>query len=157
MLKSALIFTLIFFLSACAGTKKISGKPPAPVSPIQQSLNKHLQQWKQAGIQNYSYEFRRSCFCMQEFTKPVLIRVKNNIVIDARLKENKQPLSENLKDNRQTINMLFASIQDAINRKAYSIKVKYNDKYGYPTSINVDYHKELADEEIFLSAKDLKL
>lgn len=153
MYKSLLIFGLTLFLSACMATKK---SPNKPISSVQESLNKHRLQWKNGNIHNYSYEFRRSCFCMKEYTKAVLIDVKDGAVVSAIFKDNKQSLPNTLKDNRQTIKMLFDTVQKAIDRKAHNIMVKYDEQYGYPLSINVDYDEMIADEELYLSAKDLK-
>jgi len=158
-LLTIIIFSLSF--SACtiattAKTRETNNDVKKPTSSVQESLKTHLAQWKKASLTSYSYEFRRSCFCMRDYTKPVLIRVKNNAVVDARFKDNHKPLSEVFKQNKQTINRLFKTIQEAIDRKAYSIKVKYHEQYSYPISIMVDYDKQMADEELYLSAKDLK-
>ena len=155
MSKLFAIILLSLVFSACTATKTNSSEKN-PAASVQKSLDRHLSQWKKAGFDKYSYEFRRSCFCMRDYTKPVLIRVKNNTVTDARFKDNNKQLTEAFKGNRQTINMLFKTIQDAIDRKAHSIKIEYNEQYGYPASIVVDYDERMADEELYLSAKDLK-
>lgn len=157
MLQRLLIATFTLFLLGCqATTPPTKPLPNTPVSPVQDMLDKHLTQWKQANIHNYTYEFQRSCFCMRDFTKPVLTRVENNTVVDARFKDNNKPLPDNFKTNRQTINMLFSTIQGAIDRKAHSIEVHYDEKYGYPTSISVDYDQRMADEEVYLKASNFK-
>ncbi len=155
MSKLFAIILLSFAFSACTATKTNSGEKNT-IASVQKSLDRHLSQWKKQGFNKYSYEFRRGCFCLPDYTKPVLIQVKNDTVTDARFKDNNKQLTEALKGNRQTINMLFKTIQDAIDRKAHSIKVKYNEQYGYPASIVVDYDERMADEELYLNAKDLK-
>lgn len=152
MFKILVVFALTLSLSACMAAKE---KPDKSAFNAQQSLDKHLLQWKKAKIHDYTYEFRRSCFCLQDYTKPVLISVKKGKITQAFLKENNKPLTDELKGNRQTINMLFLAIQDAIDKKAHNIKVKYNKQYGYPMSISVDYNEQIADEELYLYAKDL--
>lgn len=154
MFKIFIVIALTLPLSACMATKV---KPIKSVPTAQQSLDKHLQQWKNAKISHYSYEFRRMCFCPQEYTKPVIIHVKKGNITQARIKENNKLLPDSLKRNRQTISMLFAKIQDAINKKAHNVTVKYNKQYGYPMSINVDYNKMIADEELSITAKNLKI
>ena len=152
MSKLSLVFIISFFLSGCAGAEKNIDKPVS----AQQVLNTHLAQWKKTRSEKYVYEFRRNCFCPPDYRKPVIIRVNKNEVMDARFKDSNKPLPSGLKGNRRTIDSLFQAIQDAINRKAYSIKVKYNQQYGYPESIAVDYHKMMSDEELYLSVKDFK-
>ena len=152
MSKLSLVFIISFFLSGCAGAEKNAEKPVS----AQQALNAHLAQWQKTRPEKYSYVFIRSCFCTPEYIKPVLTRVDKNTLIDARFKDSNKPLPASLKGNKRTIDSLFKIVQSAIDRKAYSIKVKYNKQYGYPESISVDYDKMIADEELYLSAKDFK-
>ena len=156
MFKLFLLTTLSLFLSACQAVTPTTPEPNKPVSPIQDTLDKHLAQWKKADIHSYRYVFQRSCFCMREFTKPVLITVDNDVVVEAKFADSKENLPNRLKDNRQPINYLFAKIQDAIDRKAHSINVKYNEQYGFPTSISVDYDQRMADEELYLKASNFQ-
>ena len=159
-MKTLIFFTIFSLLSACNST---GSNPPAaptgsktPVSPYQQTLNKYKQRWQQANIKNYSYTFQRSCSCMRDYTKEVLTTVKNNNVVNAHWKDSKQPLDSKFKDNRQTINYFFSKIQDAIDRQAAVITVKYNEQYGYPETLSIDYDKRMADEELWLSAKNFR-
>ncbi len=144
---------VMLLLTACTATP---ASPKAVTSDIQQTLNKQLALWEKAAIDNYSYVFQRSCFCTPEYTKAVLVRVREGNVVDARFKDSNKVLPKALERNRQTIKNLFDIIQNAINRKAASIKVKYDPKYAYPGSIAVDYDAQIADEELYISAKDFK-
>ncbi len=149
------LFALLLF-GCQSAAKPIKITPPKPISPVQDTLNKHLSMWKNVNIRDYSYEFQRSCFCLREYTKAVLIQVKNGIVTDAKFKDNNKPLPSSLKGNRQTIDNLFETIQDAIDRKADSIEVRYNEQYGFPTSIAVDYDQRMADEELYIKASHFR-
>jgi hypothetical protein len=46
-----------------------------------------------------------------------------------------------------TIPTLFDYIQDAISKKAERFSVIYNEVYGYPEKIDLDYRKGVADDE----------
>jgi len=156
-MKKLILLTLLSLITACnsTGNKPTPNGPTKPVSPYQQTLDKYQQRWQQANIKHYSYTFQRICFCPRDYTAAILTEVKNNKVISAKLKSNNQPLDEKLKDNKQTITYFFTKIQDAINKKAHAITIKYNEQYGYPESIFVDYDQRIADEELNLSAKNL--
>ena len=157
-MKKLFLLALFSLITACNSTGYIpSPTPNKPVSPYQQTLDKYQQRWQQANIKHYRYTFKRGCFCPREYVTPVITEVKDNKVVSAHLKGNNQPLSEQLKGNKQTITYFFDKIQDAINRKAHSIKVKYNEQYGYPESISIDYDARMADEELYLSAKNLEV
>ena len=158
-MKQLILLAFFSLLSACnsTGNKPTTPTHPEnPVSPYQQTLDKYQQRWQQANISHYRYTFQRSCFCPRSYTTPVVIEVKNNTIINAHLKSNHQPLDDKLKNNKQTINYFFAKIQDAIKQKAHTISVKYNEQYGYPESIYIDYDQRMADEELHLSAKNLQ-
>lgn len=47
-------------------------------------------------------------------------------------------------------------IQDAINRKAFSLNVRYSARFGYPTQIDIDYDSQIADEEKYLTIENFK-
>ena len=158
-MKKLFLLALFSLLTACNTTGNNPTTPTAPstpVSPYQQTLDKYQQRWQQANITHYLYIFQRSCFCPSEYRSPVVTEVNNNTVISAHLKGAKQPLSNNLNGNKQTINYFFDKIQDAINRKAHQLTIKYNEQYGYPESISIDYDKMMADEELYISAKDFQ-
>ena len=42
---------------------------------------------------------------------------------------------------------LFALLQDAVRRNAARIEVSYDERYGYPTELFIDYDERMADEE----------
>lgn len=152
MFKKFILSLFVLLLTAC----QTLAPPTEPVSPLQKVLDKHLNQWRHATITNYTYDFQRSCFCVREYTKPVRLRVESNKVVDARFKGTNEPLPKRLKGNRQTINDLFKTIQDAIDRNAYRIDVQYNEQYGFPSLISVDYHQQMADEELYLKASNFQ-
>ncbi|MCK5727240.1 MAG: hypothetical protein KAH22_10485 [Thiotrichaceae bacterium] len=152
MFKRLFLIVLALLFVSCS-----TPKPSEYSLSAQGMLDKHRALWKKTNIRDYRYEFQRSCFCLHDFTKPVLIRVKNKTVVDARFKDNNKPLSNKFKDNRQTMNKMFDTIQQAINKKAYNIKVRYNSRYGYPESVTVDYNQQMADEELYLKASHFKV
>ena len=55
--------------------------------------------------------------------------------------------------NLPTLDGLFANIQDGINANAFRVSVTYDEQYGYPKSIGIDYEEMMADEEYFVTAK----
>ena len=50
-------------------------------------------------------------------------------------------------DRYVTIDGLFDTIQDAIDRKASEINVNYDPEFGYPMDARLDYVENMADEE----------
>lgn len=156
----AILSIFTFFLSACQTTATNSnqddnggGKPVA--TTVQTLLNDNRGKWNKAAIKNYQYEYQRSCFCPPEYREPLIVKVSNGQITKTTVKKTGKPATEKLK--ALTVNQLFDKVQDAIDKKAHSIKVEYDDQYGFPASITIDYDQRMADEELYLSAKNLQV
>jgi hypothetical protein len=117
-------------------------------------LNFNRSLWDKANISNYRYTFSNGCFCIGEARGPVVIEVRNgqttSITLDGK------PANPQYFEKYKTIPKLFNVIQDAINRKAYSLNVQYNSQFGYPTQISIDYNSQIADEEIYLTIENFQ-
>lgn len=113
--------------------------------------------WKQKTPEHYAYQLQPSCFCPPEYTQPIAIRVFKGVVQQADLVTSQQPLPADRKADAKTIDDLFKLIRDAINRPAASVKVSYDQHYGFPNSISIDLDQMMADEEIYYTVKDFKL
>ena len=53
-----------------------------------------------------------------------------------------------------TIDGIFDQIQNAIDVNAFLINVTYNDKFGFPENVIVDFELQMADEELYLSVSN---
>lgn len=57
---------------------------------------------------------------------------------------------------QKRIDDLFQVIQKAT-VEAYSLDVKYNDMYGYPESISIDWKYEVQDDECLYTVENFKV
>ena len=119
----------------------------------QKELNTNKEKWEKNDIQDYSYQFQRSCFCPQEITRPVEITVKDGNVTDAQFSDIKDKPPE---QNQLSINSLFGIIQDAIDRGS-QIEVKYDEKTGMPTEIIIDRDQMPMDGGETITASNLQI
>jgi hypothetical protein len=117
-------------------------------------FNRYL--WNRTNISNYRITVSNSCFCTAESRGPVVITVRNGAITSVTLVATGQAVDPQLFQRYGTITSLFNVIQDAINRKAFSLDVRYDPKLGYPTQISVDYDSRIADEEIFLTIENFQ-
>jgi hypothetical protein len=128
--------------------------------PVQSVEAKQLQaaekKWQQNRPTHYIYTLQRTCFCPREYNNPIEIRVLNGVVQKAMLPREGTPLPSVRMDEALTINNLFDVIHKAIDKKAASIDVKYDWRYGYPSSIAIDWEKMMADEETYFTARGLR-
>lgn len=119
-------------------------------------VNRRL--WKQQNILNYRYTLTNSCFCVTEARGPVIITVRNGITTSIKsVATGKEVSNPEFFERYKTIPKLFNVILDAIARKADSIDVQYNTKLGYPTQINIDYNRQTADEELYLTIENFQI
>ncbi len=123
------------------------------LADAQKELNQNQQKWEKNDIQDYSYQFQRSCFCPQEITRPVNINVQNGNVSNASFADTKGKPPE---QNQQSINGLFAIIQDAIDR-GRQVEVKYDAKTGMPTKIVIDRNQMPVDGGQTITATNLQI
>ena len=115
---------------------------------LRRELQTNRELWDSHSILDYSYEFKRSCFCQGEITAPVIIHVQNMSII---------AVSEVSKDESVdaarwvyylTVEELFDEIDAALDKDVYEIVVDYDSELGYPSSINIDFDKSTIDEEV---------
>ena len=112
--------------------------------------------WDSYNVLDYDYYYRRSCFCAYEYTKRMFVEVRNSTVDAAYFAEDGTAAPDDMIRNwLKTIDGMFDTIQDAVDRKAHTMKVTYNETHGYPMSVSIDYEEMMADEELYESADGL--
>ena len=122
----------------------------------QTELDTHRALWDSHRAIDYDYYYRRSCFCMEDYTRKFEVQVRNDTVDAAFVAEDGTAAPDDLLENwLPTIDGIFDQIQSAIGGSAYSMTIRYNETYGYPMSVSVDYNQMMADEELYVSASDL--
>ncbi|HEX2571231.1 MAG TPA: DUF6174 domain-containing protein [Polyangia bacterium] len=109
--------------------------------------------WESKNIKNYEYQFQWVCFCLVERTTPVRVTVEKNQITRVVTTEQRRDIDRKQFTEYQTIDGLFDLITDAY-RRAEDVRVEYNETYGYPTSVYIDYQKAIADEELGFSITD---
>jgi hypothetical protein len=86
---------------------------------------------------DYRYDFQRVCFCTPEAVQPVTIEVRDGRV--ARVVT--RPRGEDVTNARfaswPTIEELVREIDDARARGEQNLVVRYDEKLGYPTFIEI--------------------
>ncbi|MEB3182688.1 MAG: DUF6174 domain-containing protein [Nostocaceae cyanobacterium] len=142
-------------IDAIVNSQQWVGSQPSTDSNTAQ-LQSNQQLWNQQNISSYRYTLQRNCFCIEEARQPVEVVVKDGKTISVTAVNSGKPVNPELFKDYNSIPKLFAVIQDAINRKAASLDVKYHPTLGYPTQINIDYDTQMADEELYLTVENLQ-
>lgn len=119
--------------------------------------------WKQQKIENYRFEFSKFCYCAGLFN-PATIVVRADTVHAVLDPETGEPLRDpqtnelvfsKYPESFQTIDEFFKVIESA-REKADKLNVEYNQKLGYPETIEIDYIKEAIDDEVTYKIDNLE-
>ena len=165
IMNALLMSTLMLSAPSFANTITLTAQPrvtikaplPAALQKAQTQLNQAQAKWKRTQPPHYSYQLQRSCFCMPDYLKPIMIRVFKGKVQQATVMPEGKPLSTARKSEAIPMEGAFKLIQEAINRRAAKITVTYHAQYGYPKQISVDYDQRMADEELYLTINNFKI
>jgi hypothetical protein len=111
------------------------------------------ERWEERRPAAYQYTVRRSCECLPEMTGPVIVIVDGGTVT-RRYVANNAVVSSTFAALFPTIDELFDIIEDARRQDAASLVVDFDPTYGFPTRVSIDYHREMADDEIVYRASD---
>jgi len=138
ILSISLLLTTIFLLLGCNNNNSKSSE--------QKELTKNRKLWQSKRPQNYSFVVHPLCYCVD--IKDTFVRVRDHNVSSAKYIPSNIELDEEAIKKEYRISGYFDFIQEAIDEDADEIKVDYNDTYGYPQQIAIDYNKGTADEEM---------
>ncbi|MDI9244491.1 DUF6174 domain-containing protein [Marinobacter sp. CHS3-4] len=133
-------------LVGCGSTVSNAGSEPDRTT-LPESLEEARQLWKKRDIENYAVTAQMTCYCPQDLLQPIRLEIKGGKVVAT---EGLQRPLENLTREdaeRMTVDGLFRFVEDAQRRDAHLLDVSYDDEYGFPTLINYDGHKMIADDE----------
>jgi hypothetical protein len=123
------------------------------VQPLDDATT-NLNLWNEKKIENYSFSFKRVCFCPLEYVGPHQIVVKNGKISTV----NGAPYNKAERYGvLYTIPELLQVIKENIDRKPVKQTLNFNPTYGYPTSVFFDFSEMIADEEIGYEITNFKV
>ncbi len=119
-----------------------------------QSLAQARTRWDSKDVASYSYILELQCFCAPASElKPVLVTVKNGAVASLQYwnenPNNRPPAPASIFGAYDTVEELFALVDDAIDRDADVLQVGYDAEYGFPNAVLVDYEAGGSEQLLF--------
>lgn len=111
-------------------------------------LADHRQRWEAQRPESYRFTYTRICFCPPQLRGPFSVTVRGDEAAETAYEGEGEPDKAALERAGLTIGDLFDVIDDAYERRAESVQATYDEKTGQPTSIQIDYHEQMADEEV---------
>ena len=143
--KISLFFILVLTLSACSGT-----------SAFQQNQAK----WEGQNINHYRFTIAVSCFCPFANVQ-VTYEVLNGEVVEQTVQfPPDNPVDEALVSDfyqpYNTIEKVFDYVGGAI-KDADETTIEYDQNYGFPATVSVDWIKQAVDDEMYLTLSNFEI
>lgn len=114
-------------------------------------FTENRQQWEQLTSDpqaSVEYTIQRSTFSTPEFNRPVNVVEQGGEIVSATYADTGEPVPQNVFDALDTIDDVFARLENAYENNAATVDVTYDAQFGYPTSVFIDQSEMIADEEV---------
>ena len=121
---------------------------------VQQQLDQHRLAWQAAGTIDYDFSFRRSCFCAPDYTQPGLVHVRGGRIDSVEHPNTGAALDP---EHYLSVGDLFDEAQQALDNDAIEVRLEYDPLLDYPTSLYIDGHRQIADDEFSYTASGLRV
>ena len=144
-MKNIIYISLLFALLSC------DNEPDSDLITWQKNWNK----WESMNMTHYVYNFRASCYCIDEWVREVSVTVNNDSVISLIFTDDGEPPQTLQISDWHTINSLF-DLSKTIIEESAEFKLEYDKTYGNPTLISVDWDFEIADDEFIFNLSNVK-
>jgi hypothetical protein len=124
----------------------------------QTEIEQNKEKWQDQDITHYRYHLSITCFCVFSQDMPLIIEVQDGNVVSMEFQSGKEIDAANreLFDKYATIDRIFAELEADVNGAADEVIVKYDPTYGFPTEVTIDFIKEAADDELYLSLSNFE-
>lgn len=142
---SKICFPILYLIIGC------DNEPESNIITWQSNYNK----WLTKNMVNYEFNFRASCFCIDEWVREVKITVINDTVKSVLFTDNNLPPQELGIEQWPTINSLFYLSKAAL-EEAELYEFKYDNTYGNPREISIDWNSQIADDEVVFFIANVK-
>ena len=143
IIKNLIFFTFVFFISC-------DNEPDSDLITWQKNWNT----WNENKLSDYSFNFRASCYCIDEWVSEVKVTVSSGNISKVILTKNNSSPTKLKPEQWFTIDQLFDYAKNAL-EQAYKYDIKYDASFGYPTEIFIDWSEDTADDEVIYYSENL--
>lgn len=147
--RGSLVVAAVSLVAILPGCSSVTG-------PAAEELEENLRTWRARGISSYTYAYRLNCFCGGPGIRPVEIEVRDGAVAAVRVLETGEPEEFFDPEAFPTVEDLFQTIREALDRDPFRIRAEYDDLLGYPRDVFIDFEQNVIDEEFGFVTSDLE-
>lgn len=123
-----------------------------PLGPEMARLERARLAWEAARLEDYRFEYRTFCFCLN---LQGLVEVRAGQVVGVTDLETGQPVTDESLDRYPTVDELFDTLAEWIGREPDEMEVTYHLRLGYPLTAAFDFDFAVADEEQAFQVSEL--
>ena len=121
-------------------------------------LTANQQLWEASNVKNYTISERYSCFCGGVLNWKTFVENGEKVDITFEDPEFGEPEDfETVFQRARTIDDVFDFLANLYTQDVASIVVEYDETYGFPKVINVDYIANAIDDEIIYLYTDFEI
>ena len=115
------------------------------------ALDAALARWRAARLVSYEYGYHKFCECHRDSPPETVVSVRDGTVVNVRHRPvgstSEVPAAEKNFEYYWTVDGLFELVAAAQARHV-EVRAQYDAALGYPTSIYIDYDKNLIGDEL---------
>jgi hypothetical protein len=101
-------------------------------------LEAHLAQWRSQNLDDYRFDFQRTCFCTPASVQPVTIEVRDGKVARVFSRPSGQDVpSTGMVSAWPTVDDLFTQVGQASAARVAPLVVRWDEQRGYPTYVEM--------------------
>jgi hypothetical protein len=116
-------------------------------------LREAEERWEAAGIDDYTFEMRTSCFCPPEIYEWAVVEVRDGVVVGAKTLDG-EPLASWGLTSRKTVEQLF-DVAHGGEDWIEDIDFQFDEELGYPRRIELISSRNVADAGAVYEARNL--
>jgi hypothetical protein len=144
--RSTLLIPLVALLTA-TGCDGILWGRESPL--LRDQLERAEQLWRQANIRHYSMIVTRGSPWALAHAR-VRVEVRDGAVVIAENADDGTPVPPELRARYPAVPGLFDIIRNALDRRVPGIFVGYDDEFGFPDIIRIDYDPGRTDDDLLI-------
>jgi len=145
------LFSVLLVAVAAVG---LLWERPEAIAPAGQGAPAGLGEqalWEAQDLVDYRYTLQVGCFCLTDMTRPVVIEVRDGAVASITYADDGSAADAALFERYDSIDDLFAVIDEAEVQDPARLDVTYDEETGVPLSVAIDISELMADEELYLT------
>ena len=120
----------------------------------QEALAEARQRWEDTGITSYTWTVDLLCFCGP--LGPLQVTVRDGEVAETTPLDPRVEAGQDELPTATTVEDLFQKAEDALTSEdSGAVSITYDETYGYPTKMDIDWIRDAVDDEDTWEASDL--